>query len=59
MIEGLFASLDRLRGENFRRLASVDVAFPDIKQVDLTRIAVRLSTDAINDAVLADDSYPR
>ena len=38
---------------------SLDIPFPDIKQVDLTRIAVRLSSDAIHDDVLADDSYPR
>lgn len=38
---------------------TVDVPFPDVRQVDLTRIAVRLSTDAIHDDVLADDSYPR
>lgn len=38
---------------------SMDIPFPDLRQVDLTRIAVRLSTDAIHDAVLADDSYPR
>ena len=36
-----------------------DVPFPEIRQIDLTRIAVRLSTDAIHDAVLADDSFPR
>ena len=38
---------------------AVDIPFAEVRQVDLTRIAVRLSTDAIHDAVLADDSYPR
>lgn len=38
---------------------TIDVPFPDIRQVDLTRIAIRLSTDAIHDAVLPDDSFPR
>jgi len=38
---------------------TVDVPFPEIRQVQLTGITVRLSTDAIHDAVLADDSYPR
>jgi hypothetical protein len=38
---------------------SLDIPFPDLKQVDLTRITVRLSTDAIHDDVLADDVYPR
>lgn len=38
---------------------TLDIPFPDIRDVDLTRIAVRLSSDAIHDAVLADDSYPR
>ncbi|MGE3855788.1 MAG: SH3 domain-containing protein [Dehalococcoidia bacterium] len=38
---------------------TVDIPFPDIKQVDLTRITVRLATDAIHDGVLADDVYPR
>ena len=38
---------------------SLDIPFPDLKQVDLTRIAVKLGTDAIHDDVLADDSYPR
>ena len=38
---------------------SLDIPFSDIRNVDLTRIAVKLSTDAIHDAVLADDSYPR
>ncbi len=38
---------------------ALDVPFPDLKQVDLTRITVRLSSDAIHDDVLADDVYPR
>jgi uncharacterized protein YraI len=38
---------------------TLDIPFPDLKQVDLTRITVRLSTDAIHDDVLADDVYPR
>ncbi|MFA7249185.1 MAG: SH3 domain-containing protein [Dehalococcoidia bacterium] len=38
---------------------AIDIPFADIRPVDLTRIAVRLSTDAIHDAVLADDSFPR
>ena len=38
---------------------SLDVAFPDLKRIDLTRIAVRLGTDAIHDDVPADDAYPR
>ena len=38
---------------------TLDIPFPDLKQVDLTRVTVRLSTDAIHDDVLADDVYPR
>ena len=38
---------------------AIEVPFPDLKQVDLTRITVRLATDAIHDGVLADDVYPR
>ncbi|MDA0301492.1 MAG: SH3 domain-containing protein [Chloroflexi bacterium] len=38
---------------------TLDIPLPDLKRVDLTRISVRLSTDAIHDDVLADDIYPR
>lgn len=38
---------------------TLDVPFRDLRQVDLTRIAVRLATDAIHDDVLADDAWPR
>ena len=38
---------------------TMDIPFPDIRAVDLARVAVRLSSDAIHDAVLADDSFPR
>lgn len=39
--------------------ATLDVPFADVRGVDVTRITVRLSTDAISDAVLANDSFPR
>ncbi|MPZ99297.1 MAG: hypothetical protein GEU80_08145 [Dehalococcoidia bacterium] len=38
---------------------TVDVPFDTVMDVDLTRIEVRLATDSINDAVLANDRYPR
>jgi hypothetical protein len=37
----------------------IDFAFPDVRGVDLTRVTIRLSSDAIEDAVIANNSYPR
>ena len=39
--------------------ATVEVMLADVAAVDLTRITVRLSTEAITDAALANDVYPR
>ena len=39
--------------------ATIEVLIADVASVDLTRITVRLSTDAITDAALANDAYPR
>ena len=39
--------------------ATVDVPVTGVVGVDLTRATVRLSTDAINDANLSNDTYPR
>ena len=39
--------------------ATIDVQMSDVQRVDLTRVIVRLSSDALTDTVLANDSYPR
>ncbi len=39
--------------------ATASVTFPDLREVDVTRILVTLSTDAIQDAVLGNNTYPR
>ncbi len=38
---------------------TIDIPFAEVRQADPARLAIRLSTDAIHDAVLADDSFPR
>jgi hypothetical protein len=38
---------------------TVDLVFASLLEVDITRVSVILSTDAIDDAVLANNSYPR
>lgn len=38
---------------------TIDVAFTDLTEVDMTRITVILSTDAIHDDNVANDVYPR
>jgi len=35
------------------------IAFPDLREVDLTRISITLSSDSVADAALANNSYPR
>lgn len=35
------------------------VSFPDLREVDLTRISITLSSDSVADAALANNSYPR
>lgn len=39
--------------------ALLEVPFTDITEIDLTRVNVILSTDSIDDTVLANNSYPR
>lgn len=38
---------------------TVSLAFPELTDVDLTRVRVIVSTDAIDDALLDNNSYPR
>ncbi|MGE3961307.1 MAG: SH3 domain-containing protein [Dehalococcoidia bacterium] len=38
---------------------TAELAFEEITEIDLTRVTVILSTDAIEDAVIANNTYPR
>ena len=38
---------------------TIAIPFADLREVDMSRIAVNLSTDAISDAVLGNNTYPR
>jgi hypothetical protein len=38
---------------------TIAIPFADLRDVDMSRIAVNLSTDAISDAVLGNNTYPR
>jgi hypothetical protein len=38
---------------------TLDFGFPELRDFDLTRLVIRLSTDAIEDAVIANNTYPR
>ena len=50
------------RGQATSEIAAGDtleLPFPEITEIDLTRARAILSTDAIDDPVLANNSYPR